>query len=90
CIFFVKKIKEYFISNVCNNPIEKFPIRFAAVATRLDNGQKADFIKGNAGQAVRASCSIPNVFVPATIGKQKYVDVGLVSPIPVKTARDMG
>lgn len=31
-----------------------------------------------------------NVFVPATIGKQKYVDGGLVSPIPVKTARDMG
>ncbi len=76
--------------NVGNKPIEKFPIRFAAVATRLDNGQKADFIKGNAGQAVRASCSIPNVFVPATIGNQKYVDGGLVSPIPVKTARDMG
>ena len=30
------------------------------------------------------------MFVPATIGKQKYVDGGLVSPIPVKTARDMG
>lgn len=30
------------------------------------------------------------MFVPTTIGKQKYVDGGLVSPIPVKTARDMG
>ncbi len=54
------------------------------------NGRKADFIKGNAGQAVRASCSIPNVFVPAVIGGTKYVDGGLVSPIPVKTAKDMG
>lgn len=85
-----QKLQDYVNRNVGNKPIEKFPIRFAAVATRLDNGQKADFIKGNAGQAVRASCSIPNVFVPATIGKQKYVDGGLVSPIPVKTARDMG
>lgn len=85
-----KKLQDFVNKNVANKPIEQFPIRFAAVATRLDNGRRADFIKGNAGQAVRASCSIPNVFVPATIGGTKYVDGGLVSPIPVKTAKDMG
>ena len=85
-----QKLQDYVNRNVGNKPIEQFPIRFAAVATRLDNGKKADFIKGNAGQAVRASCSIPNVFVPATIGKSKYIDGGLVSPIPVQTAKDMG
>ncbi|MCT9977616.1 patatin-like phospholipase family protein [Acinetobacter sp. I-MWF] len=85
-----QKLQDYVNRNVANKPIEQFPIRFAAVATRLDNGKKAEFIKGNAGQAVRASCSIPNVFVPATIGNTKYVDGGLVSPIPVQTARDMG
>ena len=85
-----QKLQNFVNRNVANKPIEQFPIRFAAVATRLDNGKKADFIKGNAGQAVRASCSIPNVFVPATIGKTRYVDGGLVSPIPVKTAKDMG
>ena len=85
-----QKLQDYVNKNVSGKAIEQFPIRFAAVATRLDNGSKADFIKGNAGQAVRASCSIPNVFVPATIGGLKYVDGGLVSPIPVKTAKDMG
>lgn len=85
-----QKLQDYVNKNVGGKAIEQFPIRFAAVATRLDNGSKADFIKGNAGQAVRASCSIPNVFVPATIGGLKYVDGGLVSPIPVKTAKDMG
>ena len=85
-----QKLQNFVNRNVANKPIEQFPIRFAAVATRLDNGKKADFIKGNAGQAVRASCSIPNVFVPATIAKTRYVDGGLVSPIPVKTAKDMG
>lgn len=85
-----QKLQDFVNRNVANKPIEQFPIRFAAVATRLDNGKKADFIKGNAGQAVRASCSIPNVFVPATIAKTRYVDGGLVSPIPVKTAKDMG
>ncbi len=85
-----QKLQDFVNRNVGNKPIEQFPIRFAAVATRLDNGKKAVFIKGNVGQAVRASCSIPNVFVPATIGKTKYVDGGLVSPIPVQTARDLG
>lgn len=85
-----QKLQDYVNTQVANKPIEQFPIRFAAVATRLDNGKRADFIKGNTGQAVRASCSIPNVFVPATIGNTKYVDGGLVSPIPVQTAKDMG
>lgn len=85
-----QKLQDYVNRQISNKPIEQFPIRFAAVATRLDNGKRADFIKGNAGQAVRASCSIPNVFVPTTIGGTKYVDGGLVSPIPVQTAQDMG
>ena len=85
-----QKLQDYVNKQIANKPMEQFPIRFAAVATRLDNGQKAEFIRGNAGQAVRASCSIPNVFVPATIAGVKYVDGGLVSPIPVKTAKNMG
>ncbi len=85
-----QKLQDYVNRQIANKPIEQFPIRFAAVATRLDNGKRADFIKGNAGQAVRASCSIPNVFVPTSIGGTKYVDGGLVSPIPVQTAKDMG
>ncbi|ALH94224.1 patatin-like phospholipase family protein [Acinetobacter equi] len=85
-----KKLQDYVNKHVGNKPMEQFPIRFAAVATRLDNGKKSEFIKGNVGQAVRASCSIPNVFVPATIGGVQYVDGGLVSPIPVKTAKAMG
>ncbi|CAB1222844.1 patatin-like phospholipase family protein [Acinetobacter bouvetii] len=85
-----QKLQNYVNKHIANKPIEQFPIRFAAIATRLDTGTKTEFIKGNAGQAVRASCSIPNVFVPATIGGKQYVDGGLVSPIPVKTAKAMG
>ena len=85
-----QKLQDYVNKNVGNRPIQQFPIRFAAIATQLDNGQKVAFNRGSAGQAVRASCSIPNVFVPATIAGKRYVDGGLVSPIPVQTARDMG
>lgn len=85
-----EKLQQFVNTQVGNKTIQQFPIRFAAVATDLESGEKAAFNYGNAGQAVRASCSIPNVFLPARIGKRQYVDGGLVSPVPVQTARDMG
>jgi NTE family protein len=85
-----QRLQDYINKQVGNRTIQQFPIRFAAVATYMDTGRKAAFITGNAGQAVRASCSIPNVFLPAVIQGVRYVDGGLVSPVPVSTARDMG
>jgi NTE family protein len=85
-----QRLQDYVNRQVGNRSIQQFPIRFAAVATYMDTGRKAAFITGNAGQAVRASCSIPNVFLPAVIQGTRYVDGGLVSPVPVSTARDMG
>ena len=85
-----QKLQDYVNFKVNQKPMEKFPIRFAAIATQLDTGKRTVFNSGNAGQAVRASCSIPNIFVPAMIGGKRYVDGGLVSPIPVIAARDMG
>ena len=60
------------------------------VATELKHGTKTVFNYGNTGQAVRASASIPSMFVPTKIGKSEYVDGGLVSPVPVEVARDLG
>lgn len=85
-----QKLQDYVNAQVKQQPIQSFPIRFAAVATEADTGRKVVFNRGNAGQAIRASCSIPNVFVPVTIAGKEYVDGGLVSPIPVETARDLG
>jgi NTE family protein len=45
---------------------------------------------GNTGMAVRASSSVPGVFRPVKIGRREYVDGGLVSPVPVRTARELG
>lgn len=84
------KLQQYVNTQVNNKAIHQFPIRFAAVATDLESGEKVAFNYGNAGQAVRASCSIPNVFLPTRIGKRQFVDGGLVSPVPVLTAREMG
>ena len=77
-------------SYVKNVPIERFKMPFAAVATDLSNGESVLLRSGDAGQAVRASCSIPGVFVPATIGGRELVDGGLTSPLPVQAARQLG
>jgi NTE family protein len=42
------------------------------------------------GQAVRASSAVPAVFQPVRIANREYVDGGLVSPVPVRYAREMG
>ena len=63
---------------------------FAAVATKFPSGELQAFRQGDVGFAVRASCSIPGIFLPAQRDGQEYLDGGLVSPIPVQTARNLG
>ena len=70
--------------------IEQLPRRLAITATDLKTGELAVFERGNTGQAVRASSSVPAVFQPVTINGREYVDGGLASPVPVALARRMG
>ena len=39
---------------------------------------------------MRASSAVPAVFQPVRIGTHEYVDGGLVAPVPVRFARQMG
>jgi NTE family protein len=70
--------------------IEQFGLPLGVVATDLDNVQPVLFQRGDPGQAVRASSAVPAVFQPVKIGGREYVDGGLVSPVPVRFARQMG
>ncbi len=73
-----------------NRNIDQLKIPFAAVAARLDTGQGVLFQRGNIGQAVRASSAVPGVFQPTLINGVEYVDGGLVSPVPIRYARQLG
>jgi len=48
------------------------------------------FRRGDTGTAVRASSAVPAVFQPVRISGRDYVDGGLVAPVPVQFARQMG
>ena len=75
---------------VQNKAIEQMRIPLGIVATELQSGKGVLFRTGNTGQAVRASCSVPGVFQPTLIGGKEYLDGGLVAPVPVSYARQMG
>lgn len=83
-------LQNYVNRAVNNQPIEKMKMPFGAVATDLNTGQPILFRRGNTGAAVRASSAVPGVFQPVRIGDHSYVDGGLVSPVPVRFAREMG
>lgn len=83
-------LQAYVNKAVHNQPIEKLKIPFGAVATDLKTGQPILFRYGNTGMAVRASSSVPSVFQPVTIKGHTYVDGGLVAPVPVRFAKEMG
>ena len=84
------KVENYVNEQVDQKRLEDMEIPMYVVATELKHGNKVIFNKGSTGQAVRASISIPSMFVPVNISGRDYVDGGLVSPVPVNVARDLG
>jgi NTE family protein len=83
-------LARYVRDNTGNRTIEKLPLPLGIVATDLDSGAPILFQRGDPGVAVRASSAVPAVFQPVRIGTHEYVDGGLVSPVPVRFARQMG
>ncbi len=65
-------------------------IPFRAITTDLVTGERVILDSGDLAQALRATMSIPLAFSPVEKGDSLLVDGGLVDPIPVEVAREMG
>ena len=89
-IFRGDALAKYVNELVAGRLMENMAIPLGIVATDLGNGNAVLFQKGDTGTAVRASSAVPAVFVPVKINGREYVDGGLVSPVPVRFARQMG
>jgi NTE family protein len=83
-------LARYVNTQVGGKLIEQMPISLGITATDLNSGAGVLFQRGDTGTAVRASSAVPALFLPVKIGSQEYVDGGLVSPVPVRYARQMG
>ncbi len=73
-----------------NYTFDQMKIPFACVAVDLNNGEIKCFSSGRVYPAVRASMSIPGAFEPKEIDGVRYVDGGVLKPIPVSCTRALG
>ena len=85
-----QKIADFVRAHVPATSIEHLPIPFQAVATDIMNGEQVALGTGDLIEAVRASIAVPGIFTPVRSNGRILVDGGLVNPVPVSVARDMG
>lgn len=70
--------------------IEDLRIPLAVVATDYENGMPVIIRSGSVLEALRASISIPGVFVPVRYRDTLLVDGGVSNPLPVNVVKRMG
>lgn len=83
-------LQAYINERLDNRLLQELDIPLAVVATDLRYGSKSVFTHGNAGLAIRAASSFPGLFRPAIIDGREFVDGGVLSPVPVDTAYELG
>ncbi len=85
-----EKITDLFRGHVREMKIEELPLPYSAVATDLTTGRQVVLNEGDLIEAIRASISVPGIFTPVKKNASFLIDGGLVNPVPVSAARNMG
>ena len=69
----------------------KFKLPFAAVTCDLKEEEIVVFSdKGDSVAAIRASCAVPAVFSPIHQNGRMLVDGGVMAPVPIDAAKELG
>jgi len=85
-----KNIVKFLIPYLGNTKIEDLLIKYAAVATDIEENAEIVIDRGDLIQAVRSSISIPVAFVPHKYSGRILIDGGFINPVPVDTAKRLG
>lgn len=84
------RIKEFIRVFTFGKNLEDLDIPVHVVATDIKTGEKLVFQKGPIAEAVRASISIPGIFVPEKVNGRLLVDGGVIDRVPVSVVKQMG
>jgi len=85
-----ERIEEFVRETIGDLSFDDLKIPTAIIATNLVTGDRKVFREGPVARAVRASCSIPQVYLPVEIGGEYYVDGGLAEYLPIETLEELG
>ncbi|HEX5131526.1 MAG TPA: patatin-like phospholipase family protein [Candidatus Krumholzibacteria bacterium] len=85
-----ERIEEFVMETIGDLHFADLAIPSGVVATNLVTGDRKIFREGRVARAVRASCSIPQIYLPVEIDGEFYVDGGLSEYLPVETGQELG
>ncbi|MFB6466525.1 patatin-like phospholipase family protein [Cytobacillus sp. Hz8] len=85
-----KRIKGLIRMFTHGKTMEQLNIPVSVIATDLLSGEKVIFNTGSISDAVRASISIPGIFVPEKNNGRLLVDGGVIDRVPVSVVKEMG
>ena len=85
-----KKIEEFLKEKFGDLKFNELKIPLFITAFDIENKQEIIFHKGNVAKAVRASISIPGIFVPTENNGKILVDGGLTDLIPTEILKKEG
>lgn len=80
----LEKTEHFFKSFLPTDSFEALKLPLHICATNVTSGKAAFFSKGELVKPVIASSAIPVLFTPVTIGKELYMDGGVVNNLPVE------
>jgi NTE family protein len=85
-----RSLKRFVARNLGDALIEELPIPVAIVTADLVSGEEVVLQRGSVAKALFASIAVPGIFPPVCLGERVLVDGGLLDPLPVDVAAEMG
>lgn len=85
-----KSFKRVLDEHLIAETFDELQIPLVVVTTDLYSGELITLGGGDLATSIQASCSIPFVFVPCDYLGRILVDGGVINPVPVKVAKDLG
>jgi NTE family protein len=84
------KIEEFLRKRLNNITFDKLKIPTYITAFDIEKKREVVYTKGDVTQAVRASISIPGIFIPIENNNEIIVDAGIVDPVPTEVLKKNG
>ncbi|MCK4947182.1 MAG: patatin-like phospholipase family protein [Candidatus Aureabacteria bacterium] len=85
-----KKVKDLLKTLIGDVNFRDLKIPLAVVATDVNTGEEIVIKTGSVIDAVRASISVPAIFMPVKLRDRFLIDGGIVNPVPVTVVKNMG